>query len=65
MKVCVEVDFLADGANYLIDALEVHDEMYKLRSIFADPKIVKVSGAPVAGKQTWALVYMLMTCKGV
>ena len=33
----------ADGANYIIDALEVHDLMYKLRDIFADPSIVKVA----------------------
>ena len=33
----------ADGANYIIDALEVHDIMYKLRDIFADPSIVKVT----------------------
>lgn len=32
----------AEGMTYIIDTLEVHDDMYKLRSIFADPKIVKV-----------------------
>ena len=37
----------ADGLDYVIDALELHDVMDRLRPIFANPKIVKVSPSSI------------------
>jgi len=33
----------AGDTDYLVDALALHDHLYTLRDIFADPKIIKVA----------------------
>lgn len=33
----------ADGANFVIDALQLHDSMHLLQPIFADPAVLKVT----------------------